>query len=342
MNDAPERPEIGLLLYPGVQQAAVHGLTDLFEVANRIAGEHVTADGRIIRVSHWQPDAARRIRCDFDTHPGTPASPAIIIVPPSLGTLQTSEVMAPFARWLEEQHAEGAIIGSVCAGAFLVAETGLLSGRAVTTHWTYAEALSQRFPDIHVTADKLIVDGGDIITAGGLMAWIDLGLLLVDRLLGPQIMAETARFLLVDPPGREQRYYSSFSPRLHHGDQAVLKVQHWLQARGARNVTLKAMADHAGLEERTFLRRFHKATGLRPTEYCQHVRVGKAREMLELTTMTIDQVAWTVGYEDAGAFRKVFQKITGLAPGDYRRRFAVVSSSGILAEPAGEMPGRTC
>lgn len=342
MANTPELPEIGLLLYPGVQQAAVHGLTDLFEVANRIAGEHGTANGKVIRVSHWQPDGAMRIRCVFDTHPGAPARPAIIIAPPSLGALQTSETMAPFARWLKDQHAEGAIIGSVCAGAFLVAETGLLAGRAATTHWTYAEALKQRFPDIHVTADKLIVDGGDIITAGGLMAWIDLGLLLVDRLLGALIMVETARFLLVDPPGREQRFYSSFSPRKHHGDQAVLKVQRWLQARGARNVTLKAMADHAGLEERTFLRRFHKATGLRPTEYCQHVRVGKARELLELTAMTIDQVAWAVGYEDAGAFRKVFQKITGLAPGDYRRRFAVVSSSGMGEPPAGRVLGATC
>lgn len=342
MTDTPALPEIGILLYPGAQQAAVHGLTDLFEVANRIAGEHVAANGHVIRVTHWRPDETMRIRCVFDTHPGTQANPAIIIVPPSLGALQSSEVMAPFAGWLKERHAQGAIIGSVCAGAFLVAETGLLAGRAATTHWTYAEALSQRFPDVCVTADKLIVDGGDIITAGGLMAWIDLGLLLVNRLLGAPIMAETARFLLVDPPGREQRYYSSFSPRLHHGDQAVLKVQHWLQARGARNVTLRAMASHAGLEERTFLRRFHKATGLRPTEYCQHVRVGKARELLELTAMTIDQVAWAGGYEDAGAFRKVFQKITGLAPGDYRRRFAVVSRSGTLAARAGQVPGTAC
>lgn len=331
MSGDDKLPEIGLLLYPGAQLAAVHGLTDLFEVANRIASARGATNGAVIRVSHWQPDEASRIECVFDTHPEILTKPAVVIVPPSLGALQSSELLAPFAGWLREQHAGGAILGSVCAGAFLVAETGLLAGRAATTHWTYAEALNERFPDIYVTADKLIVDGGDIITAGGLMAWIDLGLMLVDRLLGATIMAETARFLLVDPPGREQRFYSNFSPRLNHGDEAILKVQHWLQARDARDVTLSAMANHAGLEERTFLRRFHKATGMKPTEYCQHVRVGKAREMLESTNRTVDQIAWAVGYEDAGAFRKVFQKLMGLAPGDYRRRFAVVTNSGALA-----------
>jgi transcriptional regulator GlxA family with amidase domain len=81
------------------------------------------------------------------------------------------------------------------------------------------------------------------------------------------------------------------------------------------------MAALAGLEERTFLRRFHKATGLKPTEYYQHIRISKARTLLELTTRTVDQIAWAVGYEDPGAFRKVFQKLMGLSPRDYRRRF---------------------
>src|SRR3546814_8796756 len=91
------------------------------------------------------------------------------------------------------------------------------------------------------------------------MAWTDLGLKLVDRFLGPTVMFETARILLVDPPGREQRYYSVFSPRLTHGDAAVLKVQHWLQATQAKDVALATLAAQAGLEERTFLRRFQKA-----------------------------------------------------------------------------------
>lgn len=316
--------EIGLLLYPGAQLAAVYGLTDLFAVASRLAKEKVSAGAPTLRVSHWQPGrAGRTIDCVFDTHPHLPSGPAVIIVPPSLGEPPEPDMVPRLTRWLTDRHAGGSVLCSVCAGAFLLAETGLLDGRAATTHWSHAGTLAQRFPGIQVDADKLLIDDGDVITAGGLMAWIDLGLKLVDRLLGSAIMLETARFLLVDPPGREQRHYSKFSPRLRHGDEAVLKVQHWLQAQGARQVTIPAMAARAGLEERTFLRRFHKATGLKPTEYCQHLRVGKAREALELTNRTVEQVAWDVGYEDAGAFREVFQKVMGLSPRDYRRRFGV-------------------
>lgn len=116
---------------------------------------------------------------------------------------------------------------------------------------------------------------------------------------------------------------SNFAPILNHGDGPILQVQHWLQGTGATDVSLTAMAERAGLEERTFLRRFRAATGLKPTEYCQHLRVGKAREMLEFTNGTIDHIAWTVGYQDPGAFRATFKKITGLAPSEYRARFGV-------------------
>jgi len=110
-------------------------------------------------------------------------------------------VVAMLAAWLAERHDDGAVLCSVCAGAFVLAETGLLAGRSATTHWTYLEELTRRFPDIRVDGDKLIIEDGDMITAGGLMAWTDLGMKLVDRLLGSTIMMETARFLLVDPPG---------------------------------------------------------------------------------------------------------------------------------------------
>jgi transcriptional regulator GlxA family with amidase domain len=277
-----------------------------------------------LRVSHWQrAEAGGAVERVFDTHPELPGRPLIFILPPSLGEPISHEAAAPLAHWLRERHAEGAALSSVCAGAFLLAETGLLRNRTATTHWVYTEALATRFPEIRVDADRLVIDDGDIITAGGLMAWTDLGLKLVDRLLGPTAMIETARFLLVDPPGREQRYYSSFSPRLNHGDEQILKVQHWLQANGARAVTLAMMAKRARLEERTFLRRFRRATGLKPTEYSQHLRVGRAREMLEFTNRTVEQIAVSAGYQDPGAFRKVFQKITGLSPGDYRSRFGL-------------------
>ena len=207
--------------------------------------------------------------------------------------------------------------------AFVLAETGLLAGRSATTHWFFTAKLAEDFPDIHVDESRIIVEDGNLITTGAVLAWTDLGLKLVDRYLGSTIMMETARYMLVDPPGREQRYYSNFAPKRHHGDATILKVQHWLQNHASDIPSVKEMAQLSGLEERTFLRRFQKATGLKPTDYCQRLRVGKAREMLEFTNRTIEQIAWAIGYEDAGSFRKVFHRVVGLSPSDYRRRFAV-------------------
>jgi transcriptional regulator GlxA family with amidase domain len=323
----PQTPptEIGILLYPGVLLSAVHGLTEQFLVGNKLAARHPEFNRPLIRVSHWQMQPQGAIERVFDTETGPDAGTLkIVLIPPSMQEDPLSGVdVSAVSGWLTARHEDGATIGSVCAGAFLAAEAGLLNGRAATTHWSYAEKMAARYPSVTVEGDKLLIDDGDIITAGGMMAWTDLGLRLVHRLFGPTIMMELARFMLVDPPGREQRYYSSFAPKLDHGDAPILKVQHWLQKNGARDVSVKTMAGQAAMEPRTFLRRFHAATGLKPTEYCQHVRIGRAREMLEFTKQSIEQVAYAAGYEDTSAFRKVFQKLTGLTPGDYRGRFSV-------------------
>jgi transcriptional regulator GlxA family with amidase domain len=321
--------EVGIVLYPGVQQASVLGLTDLFCVANSIAAAYQDKPGLTLRVTHWQQHTAgsapQRV---FDNGASGSFVLSALILPPTLTEPTEVSPEPSLTTWLCGKHAKGVILGSVCAGAFLLAGTGLMDRRPMTTHWAYADRLKMRFPHVCVDADRLIIDDGDIITAGGLMSWTDLGLRLVDRLLGPTVMLETARMLLVDPPGREQRYYSVFSPRLAHGDPAVLKVQHWLQATQAKDVALATLAAHANLEERTFLRRFQKATGMTTTEYCQRLRVGRARELLQFGTASIDRVAWEVGYNDPGAFRKVFTRIVGLAPSEYRRRFSANYSLG--------------
>ncbi|TEA62589.1 GlxA family transcriptional regulator [Pseudomonas sp. CH235] len=321
MDAKPAVVELGVLIYPGAQMAAVHGLTDLFAVANRVAAEHQSAQLPRLRVSHWQVEGDQPPVRVHDSDPCAEAGLVAVVIPPSIGGFSAAQVSAGLIHWLREQHARGATLGGVCVGSLLLAESGLLDGRSATTHWTSAKAFAERYPHIKLKADTPIVDDGDLITTAGLMAWSELGLRLVDRLLGPSIASATARFLVVEHSDSASACGSNFAPILNHGDAAILKVQHWLQGNGATDVSLTAMAERAGLEERTFLRRFRAATGLKPTEYCQHLRVGKAREMLEFTNGTIDHIAWTVGYQDPGAFRATFKKITGLAPSEYRTRF---------------------
>jgi transcriptional regulator GlxA family with amidase domain len=312
-------PEIGILMYPGVQLSAALGLIDLFFYANMLSQTRLGQSEPLLRIS--QLDADGKLSRRTDTAPDYGGAPLAIVLPPCLTAPGPGVFSDDLIDWLRNQHDAGVTLAAVCGGGFLLAETGLLQGRTATTHYSLTTLYSHRFPNVVLDADKLIIDHGDVVTAGGLMAWTDLGLRLVERVLGRTAMVETARFLLLDLPGREQRFYSIFTPKLAHGDAAILKVQHWLQKVGTRNVTAGIMAKRAGLEERTFLRRFHKATGFRPIEYCQQMRVGKARELLEESALPIGEVAWEVGYKDPGSFRKVFVRITGLTPGDHRKRF---------------------
>ncbi|WP_192552432.1 GlxA family transcriptional regulator [Pseudomonas sp. IzPS59] len=321
--------ELGVLIYPGAQLAAVHGLTDLFGVADRIAVEHQAAQLPRLRVSHWQVESEQAPVRVYDSHPAAETGLLAVLIPPSIAGFSAEQATPGLLQWLRDQHARGATLGGVCVGSWLLAESGLLNGRSATTHWTSAKAFAERYPQIRLKADTPIVDDGDLITTAGLMAWSELGLRLVDRLLGPSIASATARFLVMEHSDSASACGSNFAPILNHGDASILKVQHWLQSTGATDVSLAAMAERSGLEERTFLRRFRAATGLKPTEYCQHLRVGKAREMLEFTNGTIDHIAWTVGYQDPGAFRAIFKKITGLAPSDYRNRFGVTSPAAL-------------
>lgn len=250
------------------------------------------------------------------------AAPRALILPPALGQRIEGATEQQLVAWVQHHHRQGALICSICAGAFPLAASGLLDGRQATTHWALATEFANRFPAVHLQADRLVVDDGDVITAGGLMAWTDLGLRLIARFMGPALMLKVARFFLIDPGERAQSFYSSFSPNLAHGDTAILRAQHWVQSRYALTVSVREFAGAAQLELRTFGRRFQAATGLSPSEYVQQLRIAKARERLELSQASIDTIARDVGYLDTSAFRRMFHKIVGLTPGEYRKRFS--------------------
>jgi transcriptional regulator GlxA family with amidase domain len=334
-----KRPEIGIVLYSGARPAVVLGLTDLFEVANRISSERAEISGTELMVSHWKAnETSGHLEREYETHPGHHGKPDCLIFPPTLEIEPGTKGTRRLLEWAKAEHASGTILCSVCGGTFLLAQLGLLNGRAATTHWSYANLLASRFPEIRVESDDLIIDLGDVVTAGGMMAWIDLGLKLVERYLGPFVMIKTAQFFLVDPAARQQRYYANFSPSLQHGDAAILKIQIFLQTSLYEAISIGEMASMAKLGERTFLRRFQKATGLAPTVYVQSLRVQKARELLELTTLSIKEIAWKVSYEDVGAFRRIFKKAVGLQPLEYRKRFGRQETIPNLRIPVASYP----
>lgn len=312
--------EIGLLIYPECQMSAIYGLTDLF----RIAGEWADSDNpRKVRVTHWRAEERGKPICVWDTHPNEVHRLDYVITPPSIVMPDKMQPMQQEAEWLRSQHKEGSRVCSICAGAFVLAESGLLQGRRVTTHWAFAKHLAERYQEIEVADRNLVLDDGDVISAGGILAWTDLGLTLVERLFGRSTMLSTARFLVIQPPRATQLPFTEFIPDFDHGDEVILRVQHHIHADLSASLHLDDLSEVAHLGKRTLMRRFAKATSLNPTEYIQQARVAKARGILELTNRPLDQVAWEVGYKDPSAFSKIFQRISGVSASEYRHHFGV-------------------
>jgi len=129
------------------------------------------------------------------------------------------------------------------------------------------------------------------------------------------------KFLLVDPPRREQRYYNNFAPRFDQGDDLVLKAQRWMQANFQKPVALEKIANAATTSERTLIRRYKSVLDMSPTKYLQRLRIARARELLESTAYPVSKISWEVGYEDVNSLRKQFKDIVGLTPSEYRQRF---------------------
>ncbi len=314
MKETCHKASIAILAYPDAQQAAVLGLADLFEVANRNSAAQVGGQLDVCILSADDLKKQERLFCD------------VIILPPSLSQGRRYDDQR-ILDWIKAGHGQGATVCSICAGAFWLGASGLLDGRPVTTHWLLEKDLQRQFPKAEVNSEHILIDDHDIVSAGGLMAWVDLGLFVVTRYLGQQITSVTARHLLIDPSGREQKNYRSFRPVLTHGDPSILLVQHGLEKSYADEVSVECLARQARMSARTFLRRFKAATGLTPTIYLQNLRIEKARGLLERTRLPIGEVAWRVGYKDSSAFSRVFKEITGLKAGRYRERFSVLGSS---------------
>jgi transcriptional regulator GlxA family with amidase domain len=304
--------KLAIIDYPGAIKSAAYGLSEMFALANRLCAEHdesVNFDTEIIQLT-----AAGEIEANEKNY-------SAIILPPAIDNVFYLNPSNAIKNWLIQQHQRGSMLCSACAGAFILAATGLLDKREATTHWGLVGEFKQHYPAVRLNASKIMVNDQDVITAGGMLSWLDLGLELIAQFTSPSIMRQLGKLLVVDTGQREQRYYQQFSPRFTHADELILKVQQKLQSDYSKPIKISALAEFCCLTERTFLRRFFKASGLNPSEYLQRLRVQKACDMLESTQDSFELIATRVGYEDINACRKIFVRIVGLTPREFRKRF---------------------
>jgi AraC family transcriptional activator FtrA len=243
-----------------------------------------------------------------------------IIVPGSRDIVEASPALLDALR---RSHGRGARVASICAGAFILAAAGLLDGRRATTHWAHTDELSRRHPRVQVDANVLYVDDGDVMTAAGRAAGLDLCLHIVRRDHGAEIANQVARRLVIAPhrEGGQAQYISQPVPPVEGDSLAV--VFDWAQRHLDRDLTISNLAAKARMSRRTFIRRFEQATGMSPGEWVVQTRVAKARELLEATRIPIEGIATETGFGSADAMRHHFRLRLGTSPANYRAAFRV-------------------
>ncbi|MFM2416472.1 MAG: hypothetical protein RL385_1195 [Pseudomonadota bacterium] len=229
-------------------------------------------------------------------------------------------------RAVQRAAKRGARVASICSGAFLLAATGLLDGKRATTHWLGAEALSHRFPKVHVDSQVLYVDEGKLLTSAGAAAGLDLCLHMVRTDYGAAVAAEVARLSVMplERPGGQAQFIVNAAKV--SDDASLAPLLAWLTKESHRPHTLAGIARKARLSERSLNRRFREQTGTTPLQWLITARVRRGQALLETTDDGVERLAHAVGFGSGAIFREHFRRVVGTSPTAYRRAFRSVGA----------------
>ncbi len=301
--------DIVIINYPTASQAAVYGFYETMMLANKISE---------------QLDVPIQFDLNIDSleELDSGKSSKVVVLPPCVSDEFYTQNNSEINQYLSKMHQQEAILASACVGAFILARGGFLDNKFCTTHWRLAESFRSAFPRAKLNANAIIVNEGSVITAGGLMAWLDLAFEIISLFSSPTVVQQLSKEMVVDNGFREQRFYQQFVPKLNHGDELVLNVQSYLNDNFSASISLTGISESLYVSPRTLQRRFVKVTGLSIVQYLQKLRLHNACQLLELTKKGISEVCYQVGYQDTSAFRKIFIREYGLSPAAYRKRFS--------------------
>lgn len=247
----------------------------------------------------------------------------LIIVTTIMGDMEKAlSSNAKFVPWIVEQRIKNnAEVASLCAGAFLLAETGLLNGKSCATHWMVADEFRKRYPQINLLGNKVITDDNGIYSSGGAYSFLNLLLHLVEKYCGREAAIWCSKLLEIDFDRRDQSQFMIFNGQKDHMDEPIKNAQNFIESNYGTKISVDHLANKFALSRRNFVRRFKKATTNTPLEYIQRVKIEAAKKSLESSSNGINDVMYAVGYNDNKAFRNVFRKFTGLSPLEYRNKY---------------------
>jgi transcriptional regulator GlxA family with amidase domain len=326
-----KRTRVGIVAIPDAAIATLSGIFDVLNSVATLVGRDGVPDAPPFHVEILgeTSDPVRLASgITLPLHGEIEGVPSDIVIVPSVFVRDGGWQMGRYpkvAAWIAERHAAGATICSACSGLFLIAETGLFDGVEATIHWPYARLFAAQYPAVRANPERaLVVAGarGELISSGASTSWHDLVLYLIGREVGPVAAQAVSKAFALQRHVDGLAPYIVFDPPRDHGDAAIAAAQTWLDSHASVATPVREMVRLSGLSERGFSRRFRGATGYAPLDYVQRLRVEQAKRWLERTGHPVEEIAWRVGYEDPSAFRRFFQRIAGVTPGQYRRQFA--------------------
>ncbi len=251
------------------------------------------------------------------------SSTDLILISPITGNLDEEiENNRPFIDWVRKQRiSNGADIASLCKGAFLLAETGLVNGKPCATHWTVHNQFRQKYPEVKLIPEKIICEDNGIYSSGGAYSILNFTLYLIERYFGRETAIWCSKISEIEFDRLSQSEFIIFSGQKDHSDEAVKEAQIYIENNYHEKLNVDEIAKMIHLNGRSFLRRFKKATANTPLEYIQRVKIEAAKRKLESSTKTILEIMYSIGYNDEKAFRTTFKKYSGLSPKAYQRKY---------------------
>lgn len=247
----------------------------------------------------------------------------LIIITTIIGDMAKElKANSAFIPWIRELRIKNnAEVASLCTGAFLLAETGLLNGKSCSTHWQAADTFRKMYPQINLLDDKVITEDNGIYSSGGAYSFLNLLLHLVEKYCGREAAIWCSKVFEIDFGRTDQNQFVVFNGQKDHADEPIKHAQEFIENNFMEKINVEALANRLAISRRNFVRRFKKATSNTPIEYIQRVKIEVAKKSLESSTHNVQEVMYKVGYNDSKAFRTVFKKYTGLSPLDYRNKY---------------------
>jgi transcriptional regulator GlxA family with amidase domain len=317
---------IGFVGFDGVVAVDLAGPADAFAIANEAERDPKPSYEVLIIAPSSKPFVSGS-GLVFKPHRTFKTAPSLdtLIIPGGSG-LRKPVVSRSVSAFVKARAGCTRRIASVCTGIYGLAETGLLAGRKVTTHWYYAHNVARRFPDLKVNDNAIFIKDGQFYTSGGATAGIDLALSLIEEDYGQQVSLAVARQLVMylkRSGGQEQ-----YSEPLQFQTESVSRFSElttWALTHLNEDLSVEALAGQACLCPRHFSRRFKAEVGTSPADFVEKLRLDEARHRLSAGDNSIENVGMSVGFKSADAFRRAFERRLGVSPSDYRRRFTTIA-----------------